>query len=410
MKNIIRNHLFLCLLAVSGFAQDSLPTSEAFERARVVEELEHDLAGAAKLYEGLLAATDTSLELKRRVQLHLGLVYQELGEADKARAALLEAAEDGGKTGARAREALATAQTDNGAQLELRKQAEDALERVHASMDGWGNRTRAERLGVGLGSWSSAGEDLVWLGSAAVPVLRRELDIWIDTEDGKLADMAARMTWAQQFNQQLMNVVPQPTFIRSYRAYLASILWENGSPEARAYLAELARSKQDLRNEAFALGLLECGELNADALELLVGFLANPDTPIASMRTACEASSGHNPRRTRSVFQQFSPDQFLHAARSTSQGAAVYLWRTLVEQDFPIKGLEDDGRGLDRTIRELLTTTHPGLNQVGFKVLGYYGLRTAALRHLTMEYLDRLPTEFRLVRGGGAEPIDGGGQ
>ncbi|MCP5021805.1 MAG: hypothetical protein GY930_08500, partial [bacterium] len=79
MKTTIRTYLCLGLLAAPGFAQEQKPTSPAFEKALAVEELEHDLKGAIKLYEELVHAKNTAKEIKQRTFLRLGLAYRQLG-------------------------------------------------------------------------------------------------------------------------------------------------------------------------------------------------------------------------------------------------------------------------------------------------------------------------------------------
>ncbi len=396
MKTTIRTYLCLGLLAVPGFAQEQKPTSPAFEKALAVEELEHDLKGAIKLYEELVHAKNTAKEIKQRTFLRLGLAYRQLGQEDQAQAALRKAAEGAGELAMLAKKAMQKPAGVSKDQAELRKQAEAALKRARQSIPlptNEQNLQLSEPYHEWTGCWSPAGEDLVWLGSAAVPSIRKELANWLAIS----SPPTNYHTLGGGGGKGLGRSLDSSKLVRDgYRAFLCSVLWENGSPEARGYLKELF-SRSDLNSQmAVAQGLLECGSLNPEMLALYVEVVGTSNTSIASIRAANKAAAMKNARRSAPILTQLSAEQFLNLVDTVPQAVAVDLWRHLDRLRYPIRGLEAKHLDLAGSIRSMLNSPHPGLNQGGYKVLAEYGLQSVSLRLLTLQFVDRLPDDFRL--------------
>lgn len=416
MKSIIRNHICLGLLAFPAFAQEAPVTSPAFEKAVAVEELEHDLRGAAELYEHLAAATNTSKELRARANLRLGLAYRKLGDEQKALAALKLAASGKGSVSKQAALAIGQGVGDPAENQELQFQAAAALKRAETAFRESANLQYSEQHGIYLGGWSAAGEDLVWLGASAVPTIRMGYEMTPTTvsqdtfvyvgPDGKPVpkDSIPNSSSKAADSRNFRNEILKP----AYRAYLASILWEIGSPEAREFLSELGTSSDSSRSMAAARGLLECGQLNPGMIELYLELVSNPKVPIQVVRTANSAAARTNPRRG-PILTQLSAEQFLSLVNAVPQAVAVDLWRKLDGLGYKILDLENPSLNLAETIRSMLDSAHPGLNQIGFKVLGRYGLYSPDLRILTLDFLDRVPDGFKLTsfrsRRGAVPPV-----
>ncbi|MDF1838087.1 MAG: hypothetical protein P1V35_09480 [Planctomycetota bacterium] len=398
MKAIIRNHICLALLALPAVAQESSPTSPELEKAIAVEELEHDLRGAAELYGHLAAATNISKELRARANLRLGLAYRKLGDEAKALAALKLAANGEGDAAKNAAAALEGGVAKPKEDLELQKQAQAALGRASQSLLGLKGLQYIEHYQIYLGCWSPAAEDLVWLGSAAVPTIRREMEEWFSE------DHFSHLTNGTRIN----GVALPAQFGSTFHAHMASILWEIGSPEARAYLSELASSPDLNRSMAAARGLVECGALKPSMIELYVELVTNPKAPIQVVRMANSAAAQTNPRRT-PILAELSAAQFLSLVNTVPHAVAVDLWRKMDELRYPVKDLEDPERNLAGTLRSMLESPHPGLNQIGYKVLERYGLQSSSLRVLTLDFFDRYPAKFRLERARERQFIGGDG-
>ncbi|MFQ5504886.1 MAG: hypothetical protein ACE5F1_08845 [Planctomycetota bacterium] len=150
----------LACLGLIGFstlqAQQTRDPRKSFEKARIIQELEHDPESAAELYRAV-ARHAQSEELRTSATLRLGICLEQLGQAEAAARAFARAA--------------------NG--------KEEAAERARARLKGQGQRQEKlvgrvqfliGQLRGDAGNASQARKDLICFGDEAVPFLVQEIE------------------------------------------------------------------------------------------------------------------------------------------------------------------------------------------------------------------------------------------
>lgn len=170
------------LLAMPAFSQGTQPTSPAFERALVLEELEGDAQAAAAAYEAIGADAKAPHELRGRAWYRAGRLLGVAGDEEAARAALEHALAFEGTHVERARALLQDPAGEKDRERQVR-------ERVRALLRDVNELPPAVRQPLVSLADYPVGKDLLWIGAPAVPeIVRairtawRERDRWVARE------------------------------------------------------------------------------------------------------------------------------------------------------------------------------------------------------------------------------------
>lgn len=155
--------LLLAITAASSLADTVVPTTQdenvdPMLAARILEEVEGDLAAAVKIYRKEADNILISEHARRRARLRLGLCLARLGQSDESREALTRVAEGNDILAERARTALSgTVEADQ-------------------RLRGHVKRLLDEYLNTHRGDVDSHAEDLRFIGGPALPQIFERLD------------------------------------------------------------------------------------------------------------------------------------------------------------------------------------------------------------------------------------------
>ncbi len=192
-----------------------------FEKARLVEKVERDYEGAARLYRSLAMAPEASKELQGRSWLRLAICWDQLGQKEKARLAYEKAATSSALVAA---EAKARLQGQDPKRFEYRV------------------RLQIDKLIEGK-DLAAARRDLLWIGEESVPFLIAAIE-----EEKLNLDFVVRAT---------------------------DILLALGGPEAIRFLEKTSKSEDTLLRRALVRGFTS--KVGPDLAKAMGLYLADPD-------------------------------------------------------------------------------------------------------------------------------------
>lgn len=184
---------FVCTPAM-GVVDDE-PGARALEEAILVEEGEHDLEMATRLYHRVANDEAAAAQIRTQAWLRLGLCFAKLGRDHDSKEAFREAAKGAGNAAERAKVLL-----ERGPEDEARLRA-----RVNLLLEPLRGQRRPLRRGDMRERVPNAGEarqELQWIGDAAIPLM-------IEAIEAEQVDMAFVRNVVQQLERRPNDAVNQ---------------------------------------------------------------------------------------------------------------------------------------------------------------------------------------------------------
>ncbi|MEZ6003697.1 MAG: hypothetical protein R3F33_05885 [Planctomycetota bacterium] len=381
MKNIRLLPVALLAFAGPAWASSQDSADSAWQRARLVHQVEHDLEGAVQAYQALLARTDLTSDLRAQAQLELGRALVDLGRAEQAIAAVQSLVEASGTVGDRARALTAEAQLDPARSQALEEQARAAADRMRSM---FARMVPSESGYTHSAFFNSAADDMVWLKEAAVPTVRGEVQ--------RLAERLEKLQVKGLVGFGGLNLDEVPValsgggdrekvidFSRKELAAWMGILWVGGSESACQALQEYLHGQDAELRMAVAVGMRHCYSLNerteALFLDAVLDRGGDGQVGVTALR------QGRVSFRNRGVFAGLPDPLVIFDSPHAAVQVEMLEW---------IAGMDllEDRELIGRLIpiaERCLNSTHPGLNRKVARLLGAHGLAHPGLHRLDIQ-------------------------
>lgn len=258
------------LVALLSLGQVSSQSPErAFERARLIEEKEGDLRAAETAWRELLAMADLPPTVANGANLRLGQLLWSLDRKDEARPFLEHVIAKGDAAAAAAAQAVLDGKWDPARQAELRRQAEELVQRLGLIIVGRDESPARDE------AWWRTVRSLRTLGEPAAKALAARLrGSWPTLADATRA------------------LAPQdlPRFAKIEIALVAE-LWQVGTPPAKDYFETVLAHE----NRALRELMVPLRNIAADMQPLAVRFLHDAD-PDGNVARAARPIAGELPK------------------------------------------------------------------------------------------------------------------
>ena len=399
LKKTVRRAACSCALVVglagAGMAQDELPTHPDFEKARLVQETEKDLGTALQMFTEIFQNEELSQGLRSRAALHMGYILRSQGKGEEARQYFLEALKGGPLLQGLAEPALVAVDVDVERQVELRSQAEAVLVRLKSRIRSEAIRQNRS-LNVMTEESPAATEDLVWLGGAAVPVLRAELNKQLATLE-TLKNSPKKEVFKTELAKEELGAQVYARTLQGYAALLSNTLWRIGTPEALAFLEELAQSASIDAQRAALIGIYGKYPLSKPALEAVGRLLLSPSLEEEVLAVASK-TIGRSHLKSLPVLQQMQPGQVVALLEGGREPLRLEILNWLGHAA-PYQFAEQ-AEGLAKELRRSLESLNPRFNRAGLGALLRFHTASTELRLLCMERIAEHPGEIITERIG----------